>query len=111
VKALGLPEVTRLGLICELLGNMVARELGILTATPALVEIDQATADALNMSLQGRGLTVKPGLAVGTTFLRPLHPVIGTLPDDAAAEVPRLYGVDLVMQNPDRRASNPNCAP
>lgn len=110
VKALGLPEVTRLGLICELLGNMLARDLGVLTATPALVEIDQATADALNMSLHGRGLKVEPGLAVGTTFLRPLHPVIGTLPDDAATEVPRLYGVDLVMQNPDRRASNPNCA-
>jgi hypothetical protein len=110
VKALGLPEVTRLGLICELLGNMLARDLGVLTATPALVEIDQDTAAALNMSLQGKGLKVEPGLAVGTTFLRPLHPVIGTLPEDAAAEVPRLYGFDLAIQNPDRRASNPNCA-
>jgi len=110
VKALGLPEVTRLGLICELLGNMLARDLGVLTATPALVEIDQDTADALNMSLQGKDLKVEPGLAVGSTFLRPLHPVVGTLPDDAATEVPRLYGFDLAIQNPDRRTSNPNCA-
>lgn len=110
VKALGLPEVTRLGLICELLGNILARDLGVLTATPALVEIDEAAAAALNMSLQGKGLKVEPGLAVGSTFLRPLHPVIGTLPDDAAAEVPRLYGFDLAVQNPDRRVNNPNCA-
>jgi hypothetical protein len=64
------------------------------------------------MSLQRQGLKVDPGLAVGTTFLRPLHQVTetGTLPEDAASDVPRLYGVALVMQNPDRRASNPNCA-
>ncbi len=89
---------------------MLARDLGVLTATPALVEIDQPAAAALNMSLQGKGLKVEPGLGVGSTFLRPLHPVIGALPDDAAAEVPRLYGFDLAVQNPDRRASNPNCA-
>jgi hypothetical protein len=112
VKALGLPEVTRLGLICELPGNMLARELGVLTATPALVELDADTALALNMSLRAKGLRVDPGLAVGSTYLHPLHqvPPSGKLPDDVVAEMPRLYGFDLAVQNPDRRSGNPNCA-
>jgi hypothetical protein len=110
VKALGLPEVTRLGLVCELFGNMLARELGVTTPTPGLVDIDQDTADALNASLAARGLSIQPGLAVGCTYLRPLHPFGGSLPDEVTAEIPRLYGFDLAVQNPDRRVTNPNCA-
>jgi hypothetical protein len=110
VKALGLPQVTPLGLICELFGNMLARDLGVLTATPALVEVDDDAAAALNMSLEERGLRVEPGLAVGSSYLRPLFPAIGTLPEHAVVEAPRLYGYDLAVQNPDRRPENPNCA-
>lgn len=109
-EALGLPEVTRLGLVRELIGNMLARELGVFTATPALVEIDGETADALNVSLSPRGLRIEPGTAVGCTYLRPLLPATGVLPEEAAVEVPRLYGFDLAVQNPDRRIQNPNCA-
>ena len=43
VKALGLPEITQRGLVCELFGNMLAREAGVVTATPAIVEIDADT--------------------------------------------------------------------
>ena len=110
VKAVGLPEVTRLSLIRELLGNILARELGVYTSTPALVEIDAEVADALNVSLSPKGLRLEPGIAVGCTYLRPLLPVAGDLPEQAAAEVPRLYGFDLAVQNPDRRVENPNCA-
>jgi hypothetical protein len=112
VKALGLPQVTKLGLICELFGNILARDLGVLTATPAIVEVDSDAATALNMSLREKGLKVDPGLAVGSNFLRPLHqvPSSGTLPDDVVIEMPRLYGFDLAVQNPDRRGGNPNCA-
>jgi hypothetical protein len=110
VKALGLPEVTRLGLVCELFGNMLARELGVTTPTPGLVDIDEDTADALNGSLAPRGLSIQPGLAVGCTYLRPLLPFGGSLSDEITAEIPRLYGFDLAVQNPDRRVTNPNCA-
>lgn len=110
VKAVGLPEVTRTSLIRELLGNMLARELGVHTATPALVEIDAEMANALNVSLSAKGLRLEPGTAVGCTYLRPLLPVAGDLPEPAATEVPRLYGFDLAVQNPDRRVDNPNCA-
>lgn len=110
VKALGLPEVTPRGLVCELFGNMLARELGVVTPTPAIVEIDADTAAALNVSLGAKGLRIKPGTAVGASYLRPLLPVIGTLPDEAAVEAPTLFGFDLAVQNPDRRTDNPNCA-
>lgn len=110
VKALGLPEVTPLSLICELFGNMLARELGVTTPTPGLVDIDADAADALNVGLASRGLSIQPGLAVGCTYLRPLLPFGGSVPDEITAEIPRLYGFDLAVQNPDRRPSNPNCA-
>jgi hypothetical protein len=37
VKAFGLPEVDNYGLYCELLGNLLARELGLDTPKPILV--------------------------------------------------------------------------
>jgi hypothetical protein len=37
VKSLGHPEVTTTKLFCEVLGNLLARELGVNTAEPALV--------------------------------------------------------------------------
>jgi len=110
VKALGLPEVTQLGLVCELFGNMLAREVGVVTPTPAIVEIDPDTAEALNVSLVSRGLSIKSGTAVGASYLRGLLPVIGTLPSEAMLQAPTLFGFDLAVQNPDRRTDNPNCA-
>lgn len=110
VKALGLPEITQRGLVCELFGNMLAREAGVVTPTPAIVEIDAETVMALNVGLATEGLSIKPGLAVGATYLRGLLPVIGSLPDEASVEVPTLFGFDLAVQNPDRRTDNPNCA-
>jgi hypothetical protein len=110
VKAMGLPQVTRLGLICELFGNMLAREVGVVTATPAIVEIDDDAASALNASLVSEGLRIEPGIAVGSSYLRPLLPVLGSLPDEAWLDAPRLFGFDLAVQNPDRRTDNPNCA-
>jgi len=110
VKALGLPEVTQLGMVCELFGNMLARELGVTTPTPAIVEIDADTAAALNVSLAARGLSIEPGTAVGASYLRGLLPVIGSLPSEATLEAPTLFGFDLAVQNPDRRTDNPNCA-
>jgi hypothetical protein len=107
---MGLPEVTQRGLVSELFGNMLAREIGVATATPALVEIDSDVADAVNVGLQGQGLSIQPGLAVGVSYLRGLLPVVGSLPDEASGEVPTLFGFDLAVQNPDRRTDNPNCA-
>ena len=110
VKAIGLPEVTRHGLICELLGNLLARELGVVTAPSAIVDIDPDAADAINGGLVREGLASRPGLAVGCNYLRPLLPVIGALPEQVEPDVPRLFGFDLAVQNPDRRSDNPNCA-
>src|SRR5262249_44623512 len=81
VKAVGLPEITRQSLIRELLGNMLARELGVYTSTPALVEIDAEMANALNVSLSAKGLHLEPGTAVGCTYLHPLLPFAGDLPE------------------------------
>jgi hypothetical protein len=106
VKALGLPEVTRLGLICELFGNLLAREVGVTTPAPALVDIDADAADALNTSLAPRGLSIQPGLAVGCMYLRPLLPFGGSLPDEVTAEIPRLI-VRMDSISPFRSRSAP----
>ena len=39
VKALGHPELTEANLFCEVFGNLLARELGIATPAPALVNL------------------------------------------------------------------------
>ena len=37
VKAIGLPEVNEINLFCEVVGNVLAREMGVNTPNPALV--------------------------------------------------------------------------
>lgn len=110
VKAIGLPEITVRGLVFELFGNLLARELGIATPAPALVEIDADAAQALNAGLRRHELRIQPGLAVGSTYLQGLLPIVGALSDEAFGEASTLFGFDLAVQNPDRRLSNPNCA-
>ena len=41
VKCLGLPEIDTTALYCELLGNLLAREVGIETPKPFIVSISE----------------------------------------------------------------------
>lgn len=113
VKGPGLPEVTECGLFCEAFGNLLACELGINTAEPGLVQWDDSFVVALNPILAGEGIQIQPGIAIGTEYLK--GGLASVVPNafrsaDEIAQASRIYGFDLLTQNPDRRPDKPNCA-
>lgn len=111
VKAMGPPEVTETGLMCEMFGNLLARELGVQSPECALVNISPQMADVLRPRLHPSGFTA--GFGVGSEFMRAglatVTPDMTLLPEEQA-QAARLYAFDLLVQNPDRRVGNPNCA-
>jgi len=112
VKAVGLPEITERHLAYEVIGNLIARELAVKTAKPAIVRISQDAADALNVSLADHGIELKAGLGAGAEYLTGL---VGAMPlakppPSQVVQCARLYAFDLLVQNPDRRPDNPNYA-
>ena len=64
VKAMGPSEVTETGLMCELFGNLLARELGVQSPECALVNISLQMANALRPRLHPPGFT--GGFGVGS---------------------------------------------
>ena len=111
VKSIG-TQLDAAGLARELFGSLLARHLGCNAPEPVLVEIDQATADAVNPTLRQGGASVAVGLAFGSEYLRPLFPLTPSakLTDEQRADATLLYAFDVLVQNADRRLRNPNCA-
>ncbi len=113
VKALGLPEVTERGLFNETFGNLLARRLGVETPMPALVDLSSAFVDAVKPILVPKGLTLQPGVAAGCQYFSegfaPLEPGRRLRPEELP-QAAAIYGLDLMVQNPDRRVEKPNCA-
>lgn len=113
VKGPGLPEVTERSLFCEAFGNLLARDLGLNTAEPGLVLWDEEFVAALSPSLAQEGIQIRPGMAVGAQYVRGgLASVVpGAIRSaDEIVQASRIYGFDLLVQNPDRRPEKPNCA-
>ena len=109
VKALGLPEVAEIGLFREVFGNLIAREIGVNTAQPALVNLSQPLVETLNPSYNFR---LQAGIGAGCEYLRGLTGISPGAPltVEEAQQATLIYGFDLLVQNPDRRKVNPNCA-
>jgi hypothetical protein len=113
VKAFDLPEVDNYGLYAELLGNLLARELGLDTPKPTLVNLGKEFVGATNLTLAREGLQLRPGLGVGCEYFKPGFTsfIAGTpLEPEQKAQAALIYAYDLLVQNPDRLPSNPNCA-
>ena len=111
VKGLGSPELTLTGMANEMFGNLLAREFGIFTGEPAVVNISQTLAHSIRPSLNPHCLNA--GLAAGSELHRAglvaINPYITYLPEEIA-EIARLYAFDLLVQNADRQKDNANCA-
>lgn len=113
VKARGLPEVDNLGLYCELSGNLMARELGLDTPQPSLVIISQEFVTNANSFLRSSNLKLEVGLAVGAEYFSKDFSAISAfspLANEQIESAVRIYSFDLLVQNPDRLRTNPNCA-
>jgi hypothetical protein len=111
VKCIG-RQLSQRSLCCEYFGNAIAREMRLNTPAPYLLNLPQDAANAMNSDgrLRAAGVTIPPGLAVGSEWLRP-----GTTPGLAprligiqAEEAARIYAYDLMLQQPDRTVRNPN---
>ncbi|HUF08542.1 MAG TPA: HipA family kinase [Rhodothermales bacterium] len=108
VKAVGLtPEVIGQTVFNEILGNLLARALGIRTPEPVLIEIQM---DFLEL-LESQGIEVRPGIASGARNLgRAISPpVFGRMSEEQLGQASAIYVFDMLVQNPDRRIENNNC--
>lgn len=112
VKGIGNPEVYPFSLFNEVVGNLLARALGVDTPEPALIKVTPEFAAAAEMTLSNHGFSLRPGIASGAAYLGTglIPPTHGILGDDARDQAALIYAFDLVVQNPDRRIEKPNCA-
>jgi len=111
VKSLGNPHVTEFSLFNEVVGNLLARRLGLNTPEPALIKITENFAEAAHSTVARYSYSIVPGTAAGAAFLGTglLPPSAGVISGDTLEQLVRIYAFDLVMQNPDRRVDKPNC--
>lgn len=111
VKAMGNPHVEPFSLFNEVVGNMLAKRLGLNTPDPALIRITPEFAKSAAMILTRYGFAISPGIASGAAYLGSglIPPTFGVLPTDSLEQIALIYAFDLVMQNPDRRSEKPNC--
>lgn len=113
VKAVGNPEVDRSLILKELLGNVLARRYGLNTPEPALIQVSDAFARAVNPILKAQyGFQITPGIAAGCEYFKggfSAPPTGAMLTAEELRERAILYGFDLVTQNPDRLPLRPNC--
>ncbi|HEY0461237.1 MAG TPA: HipA family kinase [Pyrinomonadaceae bacterium] len=113
VKAIGLPEIILSDLYCELLGNLIAREFGIETPEPAVVNLSEEFIQANNKAFWERNLKIKSGFGVGCEYFSQGFTAVTSnmfLTKELFEQAVLIYGFDLLSQNPDRPENNPNCA-
>lgn len=109
-------RVTVNELFREVVGTLLARELGIPTAEPCIVNVTAAASELINEEIRERELTdalIWPGIAFGSSYVSHLLPI--TWPPDVStaqrqADARKLFALDLCLQNIDRIPDNPNCA-
>lgn len=114
VKAIGCPEVfDNWQLVCEVMGNVIARRAGIATPEPCVVDIGPEASRAINASLKSRGDKgeIVPGSASGCEYLDRFAPYSRDqrLTNDLEIQALRVYAFDFLCQNLDRRKSKVNC--
>jgi hypothetical protein len=78
-----------------------------------LVNLGEEFVSVTNSTLAREGLRLRVGLGVGCEYIKPGFTsfVAGTpLEPEQKAQAALIYAYDLLVQNPDRLPSNPNCA-
>ncbi len=111
VKARGLPEVGDYELFVETLGYLLAHEFGVETPRPAIVALDSDFISVLNPVLSSHGLSVRECDGFGSEVIAGGVPVTGYEHQnpEQAARARDIFCYDLIVQNPDRLQTNPNC--
>lgn len=113
IKFRGGIETGAAGLACEVLASVLADELGLATAAPAIVEIDDKTAGLIQKIAPALATVVgnSVGLNFGSEVLQSgfsSWPVGKPIPLGLRQAALEVFAFDALIQNPDRKYSNPN---
>lgn len=110
VKALGLPGIQAGALCHEFLGCRLARLYGLAAPNAEVVQLSPEFLASAADDLRRARVKPDPGLAVGVELVANLDvfPASARLHPAEVLEAARVYVFDLLIQNPDRRAENPN---
>jgi hypothetical protein len=106
-------EAGATGLCCELLASLLADELGLPRPTSAIVEIDPRIGDLLSPKDADVAAIIRKsgGLNFGSKALSGGYctwPVNKSIPASLIQIAAEIYAFDGLIQNPDRKANNPN---
>ena len=110
-KARGCPEVEDFTLCHEYLGCRLARLFGLAAPDAEFVWMSPEFLEANRDELLRDGGRIEPGVAVGVEQVPHLltFPIPAELHESEVVEGARVFAFDLLVQNADRRAKNPNC--
>lgn len=96
----------------EALGSALAQRLGINTPNAAVIVIDEELARAVDLTAPGIAGVIRRSIGAnfGSQFLTGMRTfAIGeTIPSALRQQALNIFAFDVLIQNPDRRASNPN---
>lgn len=105
------PEMTTKAQIAELVSAQLAADLGLEVPTPAVVDVPKGFEVIVSDPLAAAAVKRSPGLNFGCAHLGASFTIwpadrtpIGATRDQAAA----VFAFDALVQNPDRRTTNPN---
>jgi hypothetical protein len=101
------------GLCCELIASLLAGELGLARPTPAIVEIDPRIGDLVSSQDAPVAASIKKsgGPNFGSKVLSGGYntwPANKNVPASLMQLAAEIYAFDALIQNPDRKANNPN---
>lgn len=100
------------GALLEIVGSRLASHFGILVPEPAAVEVTQEFARVLVDILPGlaRPIEASAGPNFGSRVIKPMSTwLVGrTIPEAMFRDATNVFAFDALIQNPDRRAENPN---
>jgi hypothetical protein len=112
VKLLGQPKAGSCGALLEFAASRLAQRFGILIPEAAVIELTQGFA-RLVADVQPQlaaALQASVGPNFGSRVIKPMSIwLVGRMiPDAMLADATKIFAFDALIQNPDRRAENPN---
>jgi hypothetical protein len=100
------------GALFEAVGSRLATHFGILVPEPAVVQVDQDFADLVSefLSRYSPPLQLRAGLKFGSKVISPMSTwlIDRSIPEAMFRDATNIFAFDALVQNPDRRAVNPN---
>lgn len=112
VKLLGGLETKEAGLVREMFGSSLAKHFGLFTPEPAIIKIEADLAELIAESEPGHAVRIRQsvGLNFGTELMTGFSPwpVEKSIPEAMRQTALDIFSFDALIQNPDRRYTNPN---